>query len=408
MLRLCLSLAVLSCGLFVPRAVLAADDEAGFRPIFDGQTLNGWSGEEGFWRVEDGAIVGESTPQRPLGHNTFLVWEQGEVDDFELLLQFRLTSDNEAAANSGIQFRSQLEPDGHVVGYQADLDLAGNWVGALYDERGRGLLARRGDSTMINARGERTVEQHADPGELHKHIRSGDWNEYSITARGERITLRINGRVTAKVLDHQPGARDLSGLLALQLHSGPPQKVEFRNIRLKRFPLADGRKKVVFVAGQASHGAGQHEHNAGCLLLAKLLNRSRETQGTPVVAGVYLNGWPKDPTAFDNADTVVSYCDGGQRHYLNQHLEDFDDLVNERGVGLVCIHYAVETTEGECGDRFLDWIGGYFEPHWSVNPHWTPSFEGACPSTPSHAASSRSGSIASGITTCGFSRNWPA
>ncbi|MCA9087272.1 MAG: NPCBM/NEW2 domain-containing protein, partial [Planctomycetaceae bacterium] len=88
----------------------------------------------------------------------------------------------------------------------------------------------------------------------------------------------------------------------------------------------------------------------------------------------YTNGWPKDPTAMDNADCVVSYCDGGGRHYLNDRLADFDRLA-QQGVGLVCIHYAVETTAGECGDHFLKWMGGFFEPHWSVNPHWTGVFD---------------------------------
>jgi hypothetical protein len=103
-----------------------------------------------FWR-RNGTIVGESTAENPLDHNTFIVWDHGEVDDFELRLQFKLTGSNEAEANSGIQFRSQIEPDGHVVGYQADIDLAGKWVGALYDEKGRGLLAGRGESAVIDA-----------------------------------------------------------------------------------------------------------------------------------------------------------------------------------------------------------------------------------------------------------------
>ncbi|MBL8848311.1 MAG: DUF1080 domain-containing protein, partial [Planctomycetaceae bacterium] len=378
MQRLCLTFAIVLT--VVAHASLRADDEPGFRPIFDGQTLSGWSGEEQFWRVENGSIVGESTVDNPLDHNTFLLWDQGEVDDFELRLQFRLTAENEAEANSGIQFRSQVEPDGHVVGYQADIDLAGKWIGAIYDEHGRGLLAGRHESVDIGEDGQRESEEYLNPPDVTKLIRKGDWNDYSITAEGGRIQLRVNGHATGQVSDYEKGHHDLAGVLALQLHSGPPQKIEFRNVRLKRLPLAD-KKKVVFVAGKPSHGAGQHEHNAGCRLLAMLLNRSREAHGTPVIATVYQNGWPQDPTAFDNADTVVSYCDGGQGHYLNQHLEDFDDLVKERGVGLVCIHYAVETTAGDCGDHFLNWIGGFFEPHWSVNPHWTPNFK----TLPNHA-----------------------
>ena len=322
----------------------AADDEAGFKPIFDGQSLAGWRGEEGFWRVENDSIVGESTAERPLSHNTFLVWDQGEVDDFELRLQFRISGT--AAANSGIQFRGTQRDDGHVVGYQADIDRQGQWVGALYDEAARGVLATRGQKTTVNESGEKQPEQVADAAELFKNINIDGWNEYSITARGNHITLKINGTVTAEVIDHDRQGLDRSGLLALQLHAGPPMKIEFKNVRLKQFPLEDGWKKIVFVAGSPSHGYMSHEHNAGCLLLASKLNSARDEHGLPVIPTVYTNGWPKDPTAFDNADTVVSYCDGGARHYLNDRLEEFNQLVNKRGVGLVCIHYAVETTPG--------------------------------------------------------------
>ncbi|MBX3439974.1 MAG: ThuA domain-containing protein, partial [Planctomycetaceae bacterium] len=131
---------------------------------------------------------------------------------------------------------------------------------------------------------------------------------------------------------------------------------------------------VVFLAGTPSHGPGDHEHRAGCLLLARRLNAAREEHGVPVIATVYSGRWPADPTAFDNVDTVVSYCDGGDGHPLNEHLEEFDSLA-QKGVGLVCIHYAVETPPGNTGDHFLKWIGGYFEKHWSVNPHWTANFQ---------------------------------
>lgn len=343
--------------------------EDGFRPIFDGQSLSGWQGEEGWWRVEDGAIVGESTAEKQLDHNTFLVWDYGEVDDFELRLKFRISGTERA--NSGIQFRGAQREDGHVIGYQADIDRAGQWIGSLYDEAQRGSLARRGQKATIDAEGTIAAEQVAAADELFEQIKLDDWNDYSITARGNHITLKINGQVMSEVIDNDPSGLDRDGLLALQLHSGPPMKIEFRDIRLKRFPLQDGWKKVVFVAGTPSHGYFSHEHNAGCLLLAKKLDES----GVPVVSTVYTNGWPKDPTAFDNADTVVSYCDGGGRHYLNDRLEEFQALVEERGVGLVCIHYAVETVTGAPGDHFLKWLGGFFEINWSVNPHWTAKFD---------------------------------
>lgn len=355
--------------LFLFAGTLAAQEE-GFRPIFDGESLKGWKGIDGFWKVEDGAIVGETSEDNPLKKNTFLVWDQGEVDDFELRLQFRISGSERA--NSGIQFRGTQREDGHVVGYQADIDRGGAWIGALYDEAtGRGALAKRGQKSVIGEDGTIKSEQVADADELFKNINIDEWNDYSITARDNHITLKINGDVTVEVIDNHPEGLDRSGILALQLHTGPPMKIEFRKIRLKRFPLKNGYKKVVFVAGTPSHGYFSHEHNAGCKLLAKKLNES----GEKVISTVYTNGWPKDPTAFDNADTVVSYCDGGGRHYLNNNLEQFQALVDERGVGLVCLHYGVETVTGDPGEAFLRWIGGFFEINWSVNPHWTAKFD---------------------------------
>jgi len=351
----------------------ADDPDAGFKPIFDGKSLDGWKGDEKFWRVADGAIVGETTAENPLPHNAFLVWDRGDVDDFELRLKFRISGT--PSANSGIQFRGSIRPDGHVVGYQADMDRSGGYVGTLYDEAARGGLAGRGQKVVISETGEKKSEQVADAAELLKKVNLDDWNEYTIRAQGNQITLKINGQVTAEVIDHDPQGLDRIGKLALQIHTGPPMKIEFKEIRLKRLPLADGWKKVVFVAGRASHGYFAHEHNAGCLLLAKSLTAAQQKHGLKVLSTVYLNGWPKDVTAFDNADTVVAYCDGGGGHFLNDHLDEFDQDISARGVGLVCLHYAVETVTGKPGEHFLKWMGGFFEPHWSVNPHWTAKFD---------------------------------
>ncbi len=128
-------------------------------------------------------------------------------------------------------------------------------------------------------------------------------------------------------------------------------------------------KKVVFIAGNPSHAKGDHEHRAGSMLLAKKLE-----EGLPgVETEVTWYGYPKDSSIFDGADAIVIYCDGGKGHLLNRHIEEFQPIM-DKGVGLVCIHYAVETTKGEKGDKFLEWLGGYFEPHWSVNPHWDANF----------------------------------
>lgn len=129
------------------------------------------------------------------------------------------------------------------------------------------------------------------------------------------------------------------------------------------------KKQVLFLAGNPSHGYGAHDHLAGCMLLAKSLNES----GLPIEARVYHYGWPKDPKAFDGVNCIVMYGDGGPGHMANAHLDELDALA-KKGVGIVCLHYAVEIPKGPAGDKFLDWIGGYFETDWSVNPHWTAKF----------------------------------
>jgi len=133
---------------------------------------------------------------------------------------------------------------------------------------------------------------------------------------------------------------------------------------------ADEAKTIVFVAGRPSHGYGAHEHNAGCTLLAHEL-RSALPKYT---CHVHLNGWPQDKAAFDKADCIIMYCDGGGGHMVNAHLDEVDELA-KKGVGIVCIHYGVEVPKGKSGDKFLDWIGGYFETNWSVNPHWTAKYD---------------------------------
>jgi hypothetical protein len=131
------------------------------------------------------------------------------------------------------------------------------------------------------------------------------------------------------------------------------------------------QKKVVFVAGPKSHGFFAHEHAAGCKLLADHLEAANIGIKTVVVTD---GGYPKDPSVFNDAAAVVVACDGGVRHLLNKNLSEFD-AVMRRGVGLACIHYGVETTKGPAGDHFLKWIGGYFEPYWSVNPVWNAKFK---------------------------------
>lgn len=130
------------------------------------------------------------------------------------------------------------------------------------------------------------------------------------------------------------------------------------------------KKKIVFIAGRVSHGPGEHEHRAGCMLLADHLNKS----GLPIDAVVVTDGWPSDESVFEGASAVVIYADGGGGHPAIPHLDTLRKMA-KAGVGIGCIHYGVEVPKGDPGAAFLDLIGGYFETDWSVNPHWDASFK---------------------------------
>jgi hypothetical protein len=211
-------------------------DHAGFEAIFDGSSLKGWDGDPAFWRVENGAIVGESTPGRRLTQNTFLIWRGGAPTDFELKCEYRIT-----ATNSGVQIRSVQLPAGGDIGkwvmkgYQADIDYQNQFTGQIYEERGRGFLAMRGQTVYV-ADGARprvigTLERSA--GELRSVIKPDDWNQIHLIARGNTIIQILNGAVSSIVIDDDLKNRAMGGLIGLQLHVGDPMKVQFRNVWLK-------------------------------------------------------------------------------------------------------------------------------------------------------------------------------
>lgn len=352
--------------------------EEGFTWLFDGKELEGWDGNPEFWSVEDGGcITGRTTKEKPTKGNTFLVWRKQPVEDFELRVQFKIDG-----GNSGIQYRSEELADQKWVirGYQADFDDAGGWTGSLYEEKGRGVLAKRGTKVKIPTGAKPEVVGETTPEKtIVDSIKKKDWNEYVIIAQGNHLVHKLNGNVTVDVTDEDAEKGKKSGLLALQLHAGPPMTVQFRNIRIRHLPKAEKAqrvappageaKKIVFVAGKPSHGYGAHEHNAGCLLLAMELEKALPNYKTVV----HRNGWPTEAGAFDGADAIVMYSDGGGGHMVNAHLDQVDELA-KKGVGILCIHYAVEVPAEPAGKKFLDWIGGYFEANWSVNPHWTAKF----------------------------------
>ena len=207
--------------------------------LFDGSTLKGWEGDLKYWRVEAGAIVGEIPKWQSLGKNTWLVWRGGELADFDLKLQFKLTG--LPAANSGVQFRCQVDNVDHVSGYQADLDMGATWLGRIYDEHGRALLVERGSRVDIAKDGSRVMETFAPANQYAVLFRENDWNDYRIVAIGERVSVYVNGTLFSELRDQQTGERDLTGLLAFQLHSGPETRVEFRNITLEQLKGDDTR-----------------------------------------------------------------------------------------------------------------------------------------------------------------------
>ncbi|MBO0798741.1 MAG: DUF1080 domain-containing protein [Blastocatellia bacterium] len=211
---------------------LVLDDHTGFESIFDGKTLKGWDGDPAFWRVENGEIIGESTPEKPIKINTFLIWRGGKPGDFELKVEYRINS-----TNSGVQYRSvELPQVGKYVlkGYQADIDFENNFTGQLYEERGRGFLALRGQLTHLQPGGKKQLIANLRSGDELKALIKPDWNQLHIIARGNIVTHMLNGQLMAEAIDDDTSARALNGLIGFQMHVGHPMKVEFRNIWLKK------------------------------------------------------------------------------------------------------------------------------------------------------------------------------
>jgi outer membrane protein assembly factor BamB len=227
--------AAVMCAFTPPAAAQQASrDTNGFAAIFDGTTLHGWDGDPAYWRVEHGAIVGETSAAAPLKENTFLIWRGGTTRDFALTLEYRIGT-RDPAGNSGVQFRSSLVPEvgrWTMKGYQADIDAADAYTGQIYEERGRGFLARPGQVVRVAPDGQvHPLGSVGKTDEVKALIKKGDWNDLRVVARGNVIVELVNGHVTSLLVDDdQRRARD--GLLGLQLHAGRPMKIEFRNIRL--------------------------------------------------------------------------------------------------------------------------------------------------------------------------------
>ncbi len=213
--------------------LLATDDESGYEAIFDGKTLAGWEGDPKYWRVEAGALVGEVTPDTLLKQNSFIIWRGGVTKDFELKVEYRIS----AQGNSGINYRSVEVPGAPwaMRGYQADIDGRNRYTGQNYEERGRTFNALRGQITHIPpGKKAEIIGSLGDPAELESFIKKEDWNHYHLVVRGNILIHILNGHVMSVVIDDDTENRRFEGLLGVQVHVGPPMKIEYRNFRIKK------------------------------------------------------------------------------------------------------------------------------------------------------------------------------
>ncbi len=227
---LCAVLATLSGGAW------AADDESGFTPMFNGKDLTGWEGDPSLWSVKDGCIVGQTTEANPIKTNTFLIWRGGKPGDFVLRFSYRIENHN-----SGVQYRSH-EIEGvswGMGGYQADILGDGSLSGIVYEERGRGILAKVGEKVTIQPDGKLDVTgSTGEAAKLTAGVRLKEWNEYEVIAEGNHVVQKINGNVMSEFTDDQADKRAMDGLIGLQLHAGPAMKVEYKNLRVKELKPA--------------------------------------------------------------------------------------------------------------------------------------------------------------------------
>lgn len=232
------------------KAVETVSKEDGFVQIFDGKTLTDWKGDPNYWRVENGNLIGEVTPETLLKSNTFIVWQGGQPDDFELKLEFKIAE----SGNSGINYRStEIDTIPNALrGYQADIDGKIRYTGQNYEEKKRATLAYRGEKVNINSQensdessslranvkkncwqSREVVGSLGESDSLKAKIKSEDWNEVHLVIKGNRLKHFVNGILMSDVTDNDSINRKMKGFLGVQVHVGPPMKVEYRNIRLK-------------------------------------------------------------------------------------------------------------------------------------------------------------------------------
>ena len=291
--------------------------------IFDGKTLTHWSGKPEHWRVEDGCITGEIKEGDTLKNNQWIFWD-GEVNDFDLTLEFKITGG--PSANSGIQYRAQQHPDGHASGYQADLDDGALWLGRIYDEHGRALICERGQRVNIAPDGRKWVDVFAEPKGLKSAVKFHEWNKYQITATASHVEVRINDVLFSVLDDHDAKNAEWSGKLAFQLHAGPgPAKIQFRNVM-----LTDLGKTAMPVRSDAGTPARKDEQTgvSASLPPPAELNLGFE-KGT-------LEGWKAEGDAWEKqpieGDTIAKRNRGNSQHAGRFWLGGYE-RIGDKGTG---------------------------------------------------------------------------
>ena len=225
------------------------NDHQGWTQIFDGKTMQGWDGSPDVWHVEDGSLVGESSPEHPSG-TTNIIWRGGEPANFKLKVEMKLEG---AGANGGIQYRSLTVPltprqssnplaqkfaKWNMQGYQADFDYANKYTGQLYEQSSpRGIVAWRGQMVETDAgKPHRLLARLGTSDELKSFIKIGDWNQFEIIADGHTLIHIVNGHVMAVLVDNDPAHSQAKGLLAFEIEGGGVLKISHRNVWLKILP----------------------------------------------------------------------------------------------------------------------------------------------------------------------------
>jgi len=198
--------------------------------LFNGKDLSHWRGDSRVWSVENGCIKGETTGKVVIEQNTFLIYDK-PVSDFELTFKYKIIG-----GNSGVQYRARVIDEEKFIigGYQADMEAGIRYSGILFEEKGRGIIAKRGEKVIISEDGEKTVKRFIDAKEVQAVINQDDWNNYRIVVKGNHLQHYINGQLTIDVTDNETGKLSTSGVLAIQVHAGPSMQVFYKKLKLKK------------------------------------------------------------------------------------------------------------------------------------------------------------------------------